>query len=254
MIMFDDNTMMTVSGRMISFRNPDPTQIVLSDIAHALARAPRWAGHTSTQWTVADHSILVAELYLHETNAPTQEVFRGLLLHDATEAYLADIPSPAKRMLPDYRKIEEKLYYRIYEALKCPTPYCEIKKIWDRTALLLEARDLFEVVRDPRQFGIDQWPSFPGVFFYVNQIKPWPSRSPTTRSEVFCRAYAEGYHDKTTTLSAQARVCRQERTHGVGTDFRPSCGGSGQFDPRDPACGAAQTQRTPGQEDSGFIK
>ena len=38
----------------------------------------------------------------------------GCLLHDASEAYMSDVPRPFKEVLPEYVKLEEKLIDLIY--------------------------------------------------------------------------------------------------------------------------------------------
>lgn len=81
----------THSGAMIALANPRPDQIALGDIAHALARIPRFNGHTLRPWSVADHSLLVLDLMPADT---TPLILLAALLHDAHEAYLGDITSP----------------------------------------------------------------------------------------------------------------------------------------------------------------
>ena len=80
----------TRSGRVIDFLKPDPAQIHLQDIADGLSKAPRYAGHTEKPWNVLQHSLLVAHLV-----SPGNRLHA--LLHDAPEAYLCDVPSPARR-------------------------------------------------------------------------------------------------------------------------------------------------------------
>lgn len=79
----------TVTGRVIDFLNPDPEQLSLDDIARGLSRAPRYAGQTERPYSVLQHSLLVAHL------VPAEHRLHALL-HDAPEAYLCDVPSPAK--------------------------------------------------------------------------------------------------------------------------------------------------------------
>lgn len=82
----------TVSGKKIDLLNPDPQQITLEDIAFALDNIPRFNGHTTQPWTVLDHSVAVARLV-----APHLRL--QALLHDASEAYICDMPSPLKRLI-----------------------------------------------------------------------------------------------------------------------------------------------------------
>lgn len=85
----------TISGTAVDFIDTRPSQIKLGDIAHALARIPRFNGHTvgSIPWNVAQHSVLVTSL-MPTSATPTQRLYA--LLHDAHEAYIGDIPAPLK--------------------------------------------------------------------------------------------------------------------------------------------------------------
>lgn len=92
----------TYSGLRFYPQDPRPEDISIVDIACALAAMPRFGGHTGGQrYSVADHSMSCA------LRAP-----RGFkldaLMHDASEAYLMDLPRPLKRMLPDYAAMERR--------------------------------------------------------------------------------------------------------------------------------------------------
>lgn len=93
----------TVSGKKIDLLNPDPEQITLEDIAHALNCIPRFNGHTKQPFSVLQHSIGVADLVADKYKL-------AALLHDASEAYICDIPSPMKRLLGEsYYAVERRL-------------------------------------------------------------------------------------------------------------------------------------------------
>lgn len=91
------------SGLMVNVFNPDPDTLLIEDIAHALSHLCRFGGHTQRFYSVAEHSIRCAD-YLSG-----RAVKLAALLHDASEAYLVDIPAPIKSALPEYLKIEDKL-------------------------------------------------------------------------------------------------------------------------------------------------
>ena len=93
----------THSGLAFDYENPKPEQIDIGDIAHACSKMCRFVGHSNRFYSVAEHSVHAAEL-LHFVS---REHARWGLMHDAHETYVADIPSPLKRLLPDYRQIEE---------------------------------------------------------------------------------------------------------------------------------------------------
>lgn len=87
----------TQSGLRVSLLNPHPQVIAIRDIAHHLALTNRFCGATLFPYSVAQHSVIVAEL-LEKTGAAPRLALLGLL-HDAHEAYLHDLTTPAKRAL-----------------------------------------------------------------------------------------------------------------------------------------------------------
>lgn len=93
----------TQSGTLIDIADPQPDQIYIRDIAHALSMQCRFGGHTKHHYSVAQHSVNVSYL------VPKEHALQALL-HDATEAYLVDIPTPIKRLLRDYKPLEERLW------------------------------------------------------------------------------------------------------------------------------------------------
>lgn len=96
----------TYSGKQIDLLHPDPKQFELEDIFRALLNVPRFGGHTKQFYSVAMHSYNVAQLL------PLELKFQGLM-HDATEAFIGDMPTPFKRLLPDYKKAENRLWEAI---------------------------------------------------------------------------------------------------------------------------------------------
>lgn len=124
------------SGLYFNFAQPDPDTVDIGDVAHALSHVCRYAGHCAWHYSVAQHSLLVAYL------CPKKYRLWGLL-HDATEAYLMDVPTPLKRMLPDYKALEQKVEEVVLGkfGLSGPMP-AEVKEA-DLMALAVEHRDLF---------------------------------------------------------------------------------------------------------------
>src|SRR6266540_4351103 len=84
----------TVSGRRFNPLDPDPEQIDIGDIALALSHQCRFGGHCRVFYSVAQHSCVAADL-VAERGGSTEDVLWALL-HDATEAYLVDLPHPLK--------------------------------------------------------------------------------------------------------------------------------------------------------------
>ena len=115
--------MLTWSGHLIHLDRPNIEEIYLEDISHPLSQLCRYSGGTVTFYSVAQHSLnayrLSCEFYYDE------KAQLYVLLHDASEAYLSDIPTPVKKLLPTYLEIEERLMEMIYLhfGLGYPSPY-----------------------------------------------------------------------------------------------------------------------------------
>jgi hypothetical protein len=135
----------TVTGKFVDIENPNRDDITLVDIAWALSRISRFAGHTITPipYTVAQHSVLVARMCYEETDSSAVALFG--LLHDAAEIYTGDIPSPVKR-IPGLKEqidiIEGKLLDVIFNNFVYRTPTKEewvIIKHFDKKACQIES-------------------------------------------------------------------------------------------------------------------
>lgn len=115
----------TASGNIIDVNMIKWDMLSLDDIAHHLSKVQRFNGGIpiNKTYSVAEHCI---NLYQHSLNIKISTLGRKiLLLHDASEAYLADIPSPIKSLLPDYQKLEENvqsaIYYKYLNITSCPS-------------------------------------------------------------------------------------------------------------------------------------
>lgn len=134
-------------GGTFSLENP---VFRITDIAHALGQIARFNGHGKFFYSVAEHSLLVAAIMQElEIGDP----FEGLM-HDATEAYLSDVPSPFKSLLPDWRRIDEQLTYKMRKTYGLPELMTEECKVADTLALFLEAHELM-----PSRGHLKHWAS-----------------------------------------------------------------------------------------------
>lgn len=135
----------TLTGRVIDFLNPDPDQLNLDDIAAGLSAQPRYTGQTIRPYNVLQHSLLVAELAAPENRLHA-------LLHDAPEAYLCDVPSPAKEamrqvfrspfggdQLSAYDALEARLWRAICRRWDLSPDMPDDVKTADLEAMLIEA-------------------------------------------------------------------------------------------------------------------
>ena len=103
----------TVTGIHFYPLNPNPKDIVIEDIAHALSIICRANGHFRHFYSVAQHCIACAKEAIERGYSP--EVILGCLLHDASEAYLCDVTRPVKKHIPQYLQAEEKLQEVIWK-------------------------------------------------------------------------------------------------------------------------------------------
>lgn len=124
----------------INLLDPDPASFDLSEIFRALSRLPRFTGHGDTVVTVGNH--LLTCLAIAARRGEPVEVRRAVLMHDAAEAYLGDVSSPLKALLPEYRAIEARMEAAIFERFKISTLYKSRVRAIDLMALALEKREV----------------------------------------------------------------------------------------------------------------
>jgi len=124
----------TYTGKVIYFEKPDPASIDIIDIAHALSNQCRFAGHTKRFMSVAEHSILVS--------LQCPEYGLEGLLHDASEAYMVDMPTPIKRKIKDYKVYEDRLMSAIFTRFQLKYPLPQEVHDADRAQLVREAKEL----------------------------------------------------------------------------------------------------------------
>ena len=126
----------TYSGKKFYALDPKSEDIDLSDIAHALSNLCRFGGHSPVFYSVAEHSVLVSEA------VPVKDALWGLL-HDASEAYLCDIPRPFKPYLSNYKELEERIQRTIGNAFGLSWPIPESVHFIDRNIVAAEANCLW---------------------------------------------------------------------------------------------------------------
>ncbi len=135
------------SGRQFWPLDPQPEDLDIRDIAHALSLQCRFGGHTRHHYSVAQHSILVMELRWCCTPRKEEEIDPrenlAALLHDASEAYLVDIPQPVKPHLGGYKEAEERLMAEIASRWDFPSPPPTWVKTADAMALAIEKQAFF---------------------------------------------------------------------------------------------------------------
>jgi len=151
-----------LSGRRLDLLDPTPVDIEIEDIAHGLAFVARWNGQTRGDfaYSVAEHSLLVEEIF--GRIAPGSEIRWRLaaLLHDAPEYVIGDMISPVKAAVgPGYGALDERLAAAVHIRFGLPAAIPQnikrqIKKA-DRVSAWLEATQIagFTEAEADRFFG-----------------------------------------------------------------------------------------------------
>lgn len=140
-------------------RAPEAATFRLVDIARGLSRRSRYAGHTTRPWSVAQHSLAVANMAARLDLSLDLEAVA--LLHDAAEAFFADIPAPLKRLpeMAPYRRLEDALQAAIFAAFgltEAAAHWRDLVAGLDRAAMYREKRDLIPATAA-------RWPDVPVV-------------------------------------------------------------------------------------------
>ena len=97
----------TYTGRMFMSLHPDPKDVTIIDIAHHLSNQCRYSGATAWIYSTAQHCCLLAD-YIQKNGGTALDCLQ-ILMHDAAEAYLVDIPRPIKQYMPEYRKWDKAI-------------------------------------------------------------------------------------------------------------------------------------------------
>ena len=133
-----------VTGEMVSVLAPEPDRIKIEAIAYGLAGEYRYSGQTRPRLTVAEHSVLCAELAMRMSDGNRLPLLA--LLHDASEGLgLHDFGSPFKSVLLGYRVLEARWMAAVWTGLSIDPPNdLEQQQVTyiDRIILATEAKRL----------------------------------------------------------------------------------------------------------------
>jgi len=166
-----------LSGRRLDILDPSPLDIEIEDIALGLSRLARWNGQTHGEhgYSVAQHSILVAELVAANTPNVPAECLLAALLHDGPEFVTSDLVTPFKRAIGQgYIELESRVAAAIHTAFGLPATlpleWRDAVNHADRLAAFLEAIHLagFEELEARRHFGWKK--ATPSI-----ELVPWSS-------------------------------------------------------------------------------
>ena len=133
-----------------------PYKPSLSEIGHSLAHINRFTGHAKRAYSVAEHSLLVADMAKAQDMGPMVQLCA--LMHDAHESITGDVATPIKQVLGDawgrFERAEQNALLHAYGLVDAMAEHASIVKFYDRKALATERRDL--------------------LAFYPHSSTPWP--------------------------------------------------------------------------------
>lgn len=146
----------TASGIAFYPLDPRPEDVVIEDIAHALAAKGRFGGATRHFYSVAEHSYRVAlavwAAYPKRSRVAARTAATaalGGLLHDGSEAYLVDLPRPIKHMFPAYLEVEASVQTVVEARFNLDlTPEMRERIAHDDVLLATERRDLMPKTKE----------------------------------------------------------------------------------------------------------
>jgi hypothetical protein len=125
----------TYSGGCFFPIDPRPEDVHIEDIAHSLSHQCRYAGHCRDFYSIAEHCC-------HIYDAIEDEHKFAALMHDASEAYLVDVPRPVKPYLTNYKEIEARIEEVIFTKYGLPFPFHPRVKEFDNNIIVDEKEAL----------------------------------------------------------------------------------------------------------------
>jgi hypothetical protein len=166
----------TFSGRVIDPENLKPEDIDPIDIARSLSLQCRYGGQIVRFYSVAEHCINVMNevhrdvLGLDKVNIPN--LLLAALLHDASEAYMCDVPTPFKKLLPQYYELESKVMKVVHQRFNIKLDPWEEERVkeHDRRALDYEMPPLFNMPSKYVKFNLAYYTPDQAFSIFLNTL------------------------------------------------------------------------------------
>lgn len=194
---------LTAAGREHDLANPPASGYTLGEIAHALAHINRYTGHTCRAYSVAEHSLLVADMVHAAGYGPTAELCG--LMHDAHEVFCGDVASPIKPLLGEawatLETMQQLAVLRAFGLLEAMADYAAVVRKFDLVALTTERRDLLP-------FDLDRHALWPVIDTPGREIAPWNDAALMAPSCVLRtpREWALRFEKRARTLADEAEI------------------------------------------------
>jgi uncharacterized protein len=139
----------TYLGGKFHILNPQQDEIDIRDIGHALAMMCRFTGHVRRFYSVAEHCVLGSLL------VPQKDAL-WFLLHDASEAYIADINRPLKHFTgigSEYLPVEALIMKEICQKFRLSLDEPASIKKTDNAMLIAEKEQLLAPLEWDSKWG-----------------------------------------------------------------------------------------------------
>lgn len=201
--------METNTGRIFYPLAPCAKDVYIDDIAHALAYQCRYGGHARFHYSVAQHSVLLADYAASRYDPRRAETKHGpwdeptaaragliMLMHDSAEGYLVDLPRPIKHAMPQYLEAEARLEQILFPLFGLPYPMPAWAKELDNRIIVDERPQL--MTRNSNSWSAD------GLEPLGIKIRRW---SPRRANWEFLRRFFM-WHDKMTWTEAAYEAWR----------------------------------------------
>lgn len=133
----------TYEGKQLRVPEFNGDAISLNETATVLSRICRFGGRTRVFYSVAEHSVRVAECVAKLGGSLFEQFYA--LNHEGDESLLGfDPPAPLMKLLPDLRDLKHKAHEAYMKRYGLPVEMPAIVKRADLILLATEKRDLME--------------------------------------------------------------------------------------------------------------
>ena len=150
------------SGKFYDYLQPEKNEFTIEDVALGLSHLCRYGGQVDKFYSVAQHAYYVS--YAVEDKRYELDA----LLHDNVEAFMVDVPTPLKMLLPDYKAMEALHEAAMFARFGLDYPMHPSVHKADQAVFVAEVRDLKPANK--------HWEKWSHVEAYDGHIVPWTSK------------------------------------------------------------------------------
>lgn len=213
--------------RYVVHSRSHPADVNILDVASGLSRVCRYGGqikHDIQSYPVSEHSVLMLEWLEGQGGIECVEDALRVLLHDGSEAFLGDMTSPLKALMPEFRKIEDRCQMAIDQSFGIhfsTLPYRTIKtvdlriRMDERDALISEP-----ALSEAKRATWEHTPEMEGLGVPIRGLLPSAARDEFLSTFLrICQTYDYG-NPKTESLILR-HIETAERFLGVSPATQP---------------------------------